>query len=56
MVRAAERHPCYAFAQHKGYGTPDHLAALGRHGPCSMHRQSFEPVRAAAGARLRSAP
>ena len=55
MVRAGTRHPDYAFAQHKGYGTPDHLAALDRHGPCSMHRQSFEPVRAAAGARLRSA-
>jgi ribonuclease HII len=37
--------PGYGFAQHKGYGTPEHLAALGRLGPCPLHRQSFAPVR-----------
>lgn len=39
------RHPQYGFAGHKGYATPEHLAALRRHGPCCEHRQSFAPVR-----------
>jgi ribonuclease HII len=38
----------YGFAEHKGYGTAAHLAALRAHGPCAVHRQSFAPVRAAA--------
>ena len=38
----------YGFAGHKGYGTAAHLAALRVHGPCTVHRQSFAPVRAAA--------
>jgi ribonuclease HII len=42
-----EEHPHYGFATHKGYGTPEHLAALQRHGPCVAHRRSFAPVRAA---------
>jgi ribonuclease HII len=37
-------YPAYGFAQHKGYGTPEHLAALERHGPCPIHRRSFAPV------------
>ena len=44
-----ERHPVYGFATHKGYPTPEHLAALREHGPCSEHRRSFAPVRAAGG-------
>lgn len=40
------RHPAYGFDQHKGYGTPAHLAALRAHGPCLEHRRSFAPVRA----------
>lgn len=44
-----ERHPAYGFATHKGYPTPEHLAALREHGPCSEHRRSFAPVRAAGG-------
>jgi len=39
------RHPQYGFDQHKGYGTPAHLAALRAHGPCDEHRRSFAPVR-----------
>ncbi len=31
----------YRFGAHKGYGTPDHLAALRTHGPCALHRLSF---------------
>ncbi len=42
-----EQHPHYNFARHKGYSTPEHLAALQRHGPCVVHRRSFGPVRAA---------
>jgi ribonuclease HII len=38
-------HPGYGFAQHKGYGTPQHLEALERLGPCAAHRPSFAPVR-----------
>ena len=34
----------YGFAQHKGYGTPAHLRALRRSGPCAAHRRSFNPV------------
>ena len=40
--------PAYGFAAHKGYGVPRHMAALNEHGPCSHHRHSFAPVRAAA--------
>ena len=38
------RYPEYGFAAHKGYATPEHLAALKRFGPCEIHRRSFEPV------------
>jgi len=38
--------PDYGLAQNKGYSTPDHIAALERIGPTSLHRFSFEPVRA----------
>ena len=37
-------YPSYGFAQNKGYGTPEHLAALDRFGPCAVHRRSFAPV------------
>lgn len=40
-------HPQYGFADHKGYSTPEHLAALLRHGACPHHRRSFAPVREA---------
>ncbi|MDQ7957236.1 MAG: ribonuclease HII [Pseudomonadota bacterium] len=36
--------PAYGFAGHKGYGTPEHLAALQVHGACVHHRRSFSPV------------
>ena len=41
-----EAHPAYGFAQHKGYPTADHLAALRAHGASVAHRRSFAPVRA----------
>ena len=37
-------YPSYGFAQNKGYGTPEHLTALDRWGPCPIHRRSFAPV------------
>jgi ribonuclease HII len=36
--------PDFGFAGHKGYSTPEHLAALDRHGPCRHHRADFAPV------------
>ena len=44
MTEEHERMPHYGFARHKGYGTPEHLAALRTHGPCPLHRKSFAPV------------
>jgi ribonuclease HII len=38
-------YPHYGLAQHKGYATPEHLAALRLHGPTPHHRFSFAPVR-----------
>jgi ribonuclease HII len=40
-----EQHPQYGFGGHKGYPTPEHLAALREHGACAQHRRSFGPVR-----------
>ncbi len=45
MVEADLRHPVYGFARHKGYGTPQHLAALAEHGPSPLHRLTFRPIR-----------
>lgn len=44
-----ELHPQYGFDGHKGYPTPEHLAALRAHGACLHHRRSFGPVRDALG-------
>jgi ribonuclease HII len=41
MVAMAADHPGYGFADHKGYATPGHAAALSALGPCSEHRYSF---------------
>ena len=38
------QYPQYGFAQHKGYGTAQHLAALREHGACPEHRKTFRPV------------
>ncbi|HSH38629.1 MAG TPA: ribonuclease HII, partial [Chthoniobacterales bacterium] len=38
------RFPEYCFSQHKGYATELHVARLHAHGPCPIHRRSFEPV------------
>ncbi len=44
LVALDGAYPQYGFAQNKGYGTLQHLAALARHGPCPAHRRSFAPV------------
>lgn len=45
MVKMDGFHPHYGLARNKGYGTPEHLEALQRFGPCPLHRRSFAPVR-----------
>jgi ribonuclease HII len=47
MEQFDQLYPQYGLAQNKGYGTPDHLEALRRHGPSPLHRFSYAPVREA---------
>ncbi len=49
MVRLDAHCPGYGFAQHKGYGVPQHQQALDQLGVTDHHRMSFKPVREAAG-------
>jgi ribonuclease HII len=44
MCALHDRFPRYGFDQHKGYATPEHLEAVGRFGPCEIHRRSFRAV------------
>lgn len=45
MCAQDKQYPMYGFAQHVGYGTPAHRAALQKWGPCPLHRRSFSPLR-----------
>ena len=45
MLEYDKQYPGYGFAAHKGYGTPEHLAAIAALGPCPIHRKSFAPFR-----------
>ena len=45
MVEQDCLYPGYSLAQHKGYGTALHQAALKALGPCEIHRKSFQPIR-----------
>ena len=45
MMSLHEQHPQYGFAQHMGYPTEAHFAALKQYGACDQHRRSFSPVR-----------
>jgi ribonuclease HII len=45
MARAGIVFPAYGFAAHAGYGTAQHRAGIEKHGPCSLHRMSFRPLR-----------
>ncbi|HEX6970335.1 MAG TPA: ribonuclease HII [Micromonosporaceae bacterium] len=49
MVELDARYPGYGFAEHKGYVTAEHTAALARQGPCAEHRFSYVNVAAASG-------
>jgi ribonuclease HII len=44
MLGFAREFPHYGFERHMGYGTKAHLEALRVHGPCRLHRRSFQPV------------
>ena len=44
MTALHDRYPQYGFDKHKGYATAEHLEALGRAGPCEIHRRSFYAV------------
>lgn len=56
MGQMQERYPQYGFENHKGYGTEEHLAALGSHGPCPEHRLSFGPVLESVASRFPGGP
>ena len=45
MLQLHEQYPHYGFAEHKGYPTAAHLAALREHAVSAVHRRSFRPVR-----------
>ena len=45
MLTAHAQWPAYAFAEHKGYGTVKHLAAIAKHGACPIHRITFAPLK-----------
>lgn len=44
VVEMDRQYPGYGLAEHKGYGTREHLDCLRRNGPCPVHRRSFRPV------------
>ncbi len=44
MAEADREYPQYGFGRHKGYATLEHLAALLLHGPCLLHRRTFNGV------------
>ena len=41
LIELDKLYPQYGFARNKGYGTPEHIAALREYGPCPAHRRSF---------------
>jgi ribonuclease HII len=47
MIELDQYYPGYGFAEHKGYATPEHLAAIKAYGACAIHRQTFSPFRPA---------
>ena len=44
LMHMHQQYPDYAFDQHKGYGTAQHMAALQAYGPSDCHRMTFAPV------------
>jgi ribonuclease HII len=45
MREYAIEFPEYGFEGHVGYSAAAHLEALKEHGPCAIHRKSFEPIK-----------
>jgi ribonuclease HII len=45
MQKFHEQFPVYGFAEHKGYGTAKHLAAIEKFGACPIHRLTFAPLK-----------
>ena len=45
MLKFSAQFPEYSFAEHKGYGTAKHLAAIEKFGACPIHRKSFAPLK-----------
>ena len=39
-----KEYPHYGFDRHKGYGTKLHFETLSKHGPCNIHRFSYNPI------------
>lgn len=44
LIQLDDKYPGYGFAQHKGYGTKQHLEAIQILGPTPVHRKSFRPI------------
>jgi ribonuclease HII len=49
MEDLEKKYPGYGFAQHKGYGTPEHQSSIRQLGPCPIHRMSFPFIRELCG-------
>jgi hypothetical protein len=45
MVDMHARYPQYDFNRHKGYPTAAHVSAIAKHGPCPIHRRTFQPLK-----------
>ena len=45
MLDLHKEYPQYGFDKHKGYGVPQHLAAIKKYGPCPQHRRTFAPIK-----------
>lgn len=45
MLKYHKKYPDYFFDKHKGYGTKLHFKMIEKHGPCPIHRRSFEPTK-----------
>ncbi len=44
MMELHAKFPQYSFDKHKGYASKEHVDAIRKHGPCEVHRRSFEPI------------
>ena len=45
MMNLDKKYPEYAFGEHKGYGTAEHISALVKYGVSDVHRRSYKPVK-----------